>query len=279
VWLARRYVAGVRFIAATLERPAWSAGRLLAVSAAAAAVVATVLTLVGGRLRLPMAAFPNAPGISVRAASMTQDLVIAVVPGLLCGVGAALAGTVFMRTAARIYLWLSLALTTLMFSMLHEAFYPVVLGSVLTSADVLRFATFVLLSVGVWEQLRRRVRDGAATVDGQAQELALQGEVLASMRQFAAREEAFRSVVVHELATPLATLRAFAHVIDHELGRPNTDPVGVALAGIRTETRRLQDLVERMDELRRLEIADFRCVRRPVLLKPLAPLLKARCWT
>jgi signal transduction histidine kinase len=269
MWLAMRYVAGVLFIAATLDRPAWTAGRLLAVGMAVAALVAGVLTVAGDNLPLPVAALPEAPGISVRVVSPLEDLVIAVVPGALCAVGAVLAGTVFIRSASRIYLWLSLALMTLACSMLHEVLYPAVLGGVLTSADVLRFVSVVLLSAGVWEELHRRIRDGAATVDGQAQELALQGELLASMRQFAAREEAFRSVVVHELATPLATLRAFAHVVERRQDATDDENVRMALAGIQAETRRLQELVDRMEELRRLEIADFRCVRRAVLLRAL----------
>ncbi len=106
-------------------------------------------------------------------------------------------------------------------------------------------------------------------VAAQERDLRSQEELLARILEFLDREQAFRSIVVHELATPIATLRAFVHTIANHL-HPEAPPhAREALDGMRSETARLQQLVGRMDELRSLELEEFECQLRPTRLQPL----------
>ncbi len=267
-WVAARYVVGLLFIAAALGRPRLGLGWFLGAVAAALVAVDLVLLAVRDRLPSPFVNLEFSPGgVVVPVTSVPQELVIAVVPAVLFGVGAWLAGRVFARGASPLYWFLALGLTIQSFAKIHEAFYPTVLGPRVTSADLLRAVFILLLLLGAVAKVRQVVLDRGAAVEALAGDLETGQQLMARMRTFTEQEAAFRSLVVHELATPLATLRAFAHV----LGDPDRSGEAArrALEGLEAESRRLQQLIQRMDELRALELDEFAADLRPVRLRSL----------
>lgn len=271
-WATSRYVAGLLFIVAGLGWHRRSLRSYLLSAAVALATAGVTFLLFGDRLPLPLALAEfgdERGGMAVRIASLAENAAIAVLPGVLFGVGAWLGWRVFLHSASQMYLWLSVALWVQALAQAHEVLYPAVLGPVITSADLLRFLALGLLLVGALLKVRRLVLDRTAAVQAQAEDLRSQEQLLSAMRAFTEREEAFRSIVVHELSTPIATLRTFAHVLLGHRDRPASEGARAALDGIRSESGRLQELAMRMDELRHLESDDFDCALRPVRLAPL----------
>jgi len=268
-WLAARYVVGLLFIAAALGRPRMGLGWFLAAVAAVLVGVDLVLLAVRDRLPSPFVDLEFSPGgVVVPVASLPQELAIAVVPAVLFGVGAWLAGRVFARGASPLYWFLALGLTIQSFAKIHEALYPTVLGPRITSADLLRAVFILLLLLGAVAKVRQVVLDRGAAVEALAGDLEAGQQLLARMRAFTEQEAAFRSLVVHELATPLATLRAFAHVLtDPRAG--GEESRRRAREGLAAESRRLAQLIQRMDELRALEFDEFAADLRPVRLRSL----------
>jgi signal transduction histidine kinase len=270
-WLAARYLVGLLFIAAALGRPrlrlAWY---LLAVPGA---LVVVDLGLLAVRRDLPSPFveldFSGAAGVIVPIAAPAQTLFIAVVPALLFLVGAWLAAGVFARGASPMYWFLALALAAQAAGKVHETLYPSVLGPAVTSSDLLRGAFVLLLLAGALTKVRQVVVDRGQAVDALATDLRAGQHLLARMREFTDREASFRAVVVHELATPLATLRAYAHALTDDAVPPEAPTRRQAADGLRRESARLQQLVARMDELRTLELEEFAADLRPVRLRPL----------
>lgn len=269
-WLAARYIAGGLFIAASLGRPRLELRWYLALVAGLLVAVDLTIYLLRGRLPLPFADLSFTPGgVTVTISTPPQILLIAVVPGLLYAAGAWLAARTHRRGASLLYRWVALALAVQALAKVHEILYPSVLGARITTADLLRLVFFGLLLAGALLKVRQLVRDRGLAVEALAGDLRAQEELLASMHAFAEREETFRSVVVHEMATPIATLRAFAHVLTEQDGGDVATRRHVAAEGVRSESRRLAELVTRMEELRTLELEQFACELRPVRLRPL----------
>jgi signal transduction histidine kinase len=268
-WLAARYISGLLFMAAALQRPRldlrWY---LLAVVGVLVAVDAAVYAL-RDRLPQPFADLEfTAAGVAVAIATPRQTLLIAVLPGVLFGLGAWLALRSYRRGASILYWWVAIALWVQTLSKVHETAYPSVLGPSVTSADLLRLIFFLLLLTGALFKVRQVVLDRGRAVEALAADMEAHRELLTQLEAFTAREETFRSVVVHELATPLATLRAFAHVLTHPTGEHAERRRQVAAEGVQAESRRLQQLVSRMEELRSLELEQFHCDLRPIALRP-----------
>jgi len=267
-WVATRYVVGLLFIAAALGRPRMGLGWFLGAVLATLVAVDLVLLAVRDRLPSPFVELEFSPGgVVVPVTSLPQELVIAVVPAVLFGVGAWLAGRVFAHGASPLYWFLALGLTIQSFAKIHEALYPTVLGPRITSADLLRAVFILLLLLGAVTKVRQVVLDRGAAVEALAGDLETGQQLLGRMRAFTEQEAAFRSLVVHELATPLATLRAFAHVLADP--RAGEGPRQRAHEGLAAESRRLQQLIQRMDELRALELDEFAADLRPVRLRSL----------
>lgn len=266
-WLVTRYAAGVLFIFATLRRPQLRVSTYLIGIAAALTVGVAVSTLIGDRLPRPF--FIETAGHAEVAVSSMVIVAVVFIPAVLFAVGAWMAWRVYVRSAKRIYFWLSLALWVQVFSKAHELLYPTMLGSLVTSSDVLRAFMVALLLVGALLWLRGLSRGRRVAIAAQENDLRAQEELLARMLEFLDREQAFRSIVVHELATPIATLRAFVHTVANHLHPQAPSHARDALDGMQSETGRLQQLVGRMDELRWLELEEFECHLRPTKLKPL----------
>ncbi|HWB73152.1 MAG TPA: HAMP domain-containing sensor histidine kinase, partial [Egibacteraceae bacterium] len=268
-WVASRYWAGLLFICATLEWPKLRAGPFVALALGGLAVTDAALVVLADHLPLPFQVVSDGAAPALEVTQPWGHAAIQVIPGALFALGSWLAGRLYRRTVAPVYWWLSLALGVQVFTQLHEALYPAILGPVVTSADVLRFLAFVLLLVGALVEIRLLYRARSAAVRLQQEDLRTQQLLLDELHDFAEREADFRTIVNHELATPLATLRAFAHVLTASTADTAPDAVRQAVQGVAAESRRLQELVARMEELRDLEHAEFRCDLRPVRVRPL----------
>lgn len=267
--LAGSYVGGGLILAA-LARPG-----LLRRWHYPAAVVGGLGVSIGVALamgpRVPLVVSPDVPGgWAAPVALPLGGLLTAASPGLLFAAGAWLAWRMSARSGTALYSWLTLGLVAQSFSHLHAMVYRITLGPVVTSVDLLRALALVLFLAGALLRIRGVIADRRATVEAQAADLRAHRELLATVGGFAESEEVFRSVVVHELATPIATMGAFAHALDRHAGTAWPPQARAALAGIRGESQRLQKLVARMDELRRLELDDFSCDLRPTPLWPFA---------
>jgi signal transduction histidine kinase len=268
-WIASRCLAGVLFILAALSRPWMSLRALFVVVFGALAGVDAALLFLGDRLVLPFVftVDPAWPRVEVRP--FGAHAVSQAVPGVLFAVGSWLAGRLFVRSGAPVYRWISLALLIQVFAQVHEALFPAILGPVITSADALRSTAHLFLLTGALLQVLQLYRARSAAFNVQGKDLQRQEVLLEEMHRLAEREEDFRAVVTHELATPIATVEAYARVLNGCTDGEAPAILRKAVAGIGRETRRLKELVARMEELRSLELAGFVCDLRPMRIRPL----------
>jgi signal transduction histidine kinase len=265
-WLLSRYAAGLLFIAASIGRPRLRLRTyLLLTLAALAAADAATLAIGGGAAPTLQELEDMRGGVSVEPATVWDAVLITAAPGVLFAVGATLAWRVFGRTSSPLYLWLSFALWIQVLAQVHEVLYPAVLGPTITSADMFSFLVLLMLLCGAVLKVRSLWQERRAALVMQHDDLREQQQELETAQAFVEQEEAFRSLVVHELATPIATLRAYVHVLAEQAHEG--DPlVQRALGGLESESARLQALVARMEELRAIEGNDMMIVAQPVLL-------------
>lgn len=255
-WLAGRYVAGVLLLAAAIRlRPRHP--RAVVVGGIVAVVVVEVIIRVV-QPALPMPPIPL-PG---EIAEADLHTLLEAGPLLLFAVGAAVAGRNAGRTHEPLERWLALALLVGVFTQVHEALFPAALGQVITSADVLRALSAALLLVGAAEQVTRMQRQRTRALELLQTDLEANQRLLADVRAAKEREEAFSSVVTHELSSPLAAINAQVHVLA-ALADDRTRPHVTAVQG---EAERLAALVRRMDELRSLDGEEFSVLLRPVAI-------------
>ncbi len=247
-WLASRYIAGLLFVSAGLQWPRLSLR---------AYVVASLLLLAAAELAL----------FDVTAPRRALGASLEVPPLLLFALGAWLAARRAARSGAPLERWLALALLVGTFTQLQAIRQPEILGSVVTTTDVLRMISTLLLLIGAASQVRQMSRDSVGTVHLQRRDLEERDALVNALGGYVAREEAFRAVVHHELATPVATIRAYAHVL--RSAPPADDRWTNALGGIVSEAEQLHALIGRVDELRDLELGAFSCTLRPVRALPL----------
>lgn len=271
-WLVARYVTGLLFIVATLNAPQLSLRAYLLLTGVALAVTNAAVYMFRDRLPVPLlvAEVEQARGgMAVDVSSILTLIGAIAVPAALFVVGAWLAWKVYLRSASSFYVWLSLALWVQVLVHVHESLYPAILGPAITSADLLQAFVLLVLLIGAVLQVRTLFSSHSAALRGQAADLRAQRQLLNVMRDFTEREEAFRSIVIHELATPIATLRGFSRLLSSPAGTFSEEAREEALRGVASESNRLQMLVERMEELRSLELDRFRCDLRSMLLYPL----------
>lgn len=264
-WLAARYLAGLFFIAVALRRPGLSVRRWLAVIAGTILAAFVLCQIAAPWLPRPLLLTDD--GLVVVNNSGSATIAISVVPTVLSAVGAVFAWRLFRSRGEPVYWWLSLALSTEALSKLHEILYGALFGPILTTADVLLVGMLLLLLAAALHSVRALTRGRAEALKAQSRDLRTQSQMLAAMARFTEREELFRSIVIHELGTPLAAIRAYAHV----LSNPQTtrEQRSVAAGGITAEAGRLTELAERLDGLRSLEDGDISVALRPVRLSPL----------
>lgn len=263
-WLVSRYLAGFLFIAASLGRPRLS---LRAFVAAIAAVVVTTVLLCGLLVDvLPAPVAQTVDGLALITFSQLEHALISGVPAVLFGAGAVVAWRVHRRQTQPMYGWLAVALVVQSLSKVHDSLYTTTFGPVITSGDALRVVMLALLLAGAVSAVHKVARDRVAALEAQQADIAAIEDVHTALARFAEQEQVFRSVVVHELATPIAAVRAFAHVLASPAAR--TDPAE-ARDGIVDASRRLQELVDRMEELRAIEDGEFAVDLRPTSVVPL----------
>lgn len=263
-WLSARYLAGLFFIMAAVGRPKLGIWPFVAVIVGTMSVTA----LVCGALRvvLPTPVTESVQGLAVVTFSSMEHALISLFPAALFAVGAVLAWRVHRRQRQHIYAWLAFALAVQTLSKIHEAAYTTTFGPSITSADVLRVAMLVLLLAGAAMTVREVAADRQAAVEAQQRDLVALETMYGALARFADAERVFRGVVVHDLATPVAAIRAFAHVLVNAEGGAER---AAAAEGITQASRRLQELIDRTDELRDIEKDDFSVDIRPVAVRPI----------
>lgn len=269
-WLASRYLAGLLFVSAGLEWPRLSLRSFVLVGLAALAVVDGILVT---------ADLPTRLGVTAGAENgMNSSWLIGleIPPLLLFALGAWLAARLAVRSGAPLERWLALSLLVGVFTQIQAIRQPELLNSIVTTTDLLRLLSTVLLLAGAALQVHQLSRDRAAVLRLQREDLQERDDMVNTLSSYVAREEAFRSVVTHELSTPVATIQAYAHVLRRSAV---DDRWHAALAGLVKEAEQLHALIGRVDEMRELEGDDFSCVLRPVralpLLRDLARFAKA----
>lgn len=270
-WVASRFVAGGLMLAAGSGRPRQGVVRTLLLAFGALLLVDTVLLAAGERLPV-LVALDEATG-AVEVLSWAVLVPIMLVPAALFGSGAWLAARLHRRGTAPLYAWLSVAMTLQVFAQLHGLLAPGFLGPVITTMDLFRTSSWVLLAGGAVAQLRHLYVARSRTAERQAEDLIGQQRLLARQQRLAEREHDFQAVVSHEMATPIAALRAFVHV----LYSPKADESQRARAreGLRAEASRLAELVDRIDELRDLDVTTPSIDLRPVAVRPLLEEVRA----
>lgn len=263
-WLAARYVAGLLFVLAAVprSRSRASAGTVVLAALAVIAVIELAVAAAGDSLPVPPP-LSRPPVIDLDAGHVLVELV----PLVLFGLGALLAGRSYGRSGAPLERWLALALLTGVFTQVHEALFPAALGRVVTSADVLRAGSTTLLAAGAVGQVRRLVADRGRALSLLQADLGRSQDLVAALHAAADREEAFRSIVAHELASPVAAIGAYAHLLESTDGPRG--PEIRAVQAVRGEAERLGALVRRLDELRQLDDPGFVVELRPVAVRPL----------
>ncbi|MDP8928398.1 MAG: ATP-binding protein [Actinomycetota bacterium] len=266
-WVGARWVISALFVCVGLERPRMGLIRYLGLGLGLLAVVEGALAPTASQLPTAVHIVGGPSRQAVVIAEPVLHIILQMAPAALFTLGAWLAGRLYLRNIAREYIWLSLALIVQVFAQIHEILYPAFLGPIMTTADPLRFLSFLLLIGGAFIQLRRVYRSRSTALRAQQRDLRSQQALLEDLRTFAEHEHDFRNIVSHELATPIATIRAYSHVL--ETSAVADKRVRQAIMGIKAEASRLMELVGRMEELRDLELSEFRCQLRPVRIRPL----------
>jgi signal transduction histidine kinase len=254
-WLASRYVAGALFVCAGVQWPRARMRVYVTVALAAFILLGTALS----------ASLPPVDDTADGAAMWLISLELP--PLVLFAFGAWLAARHAAADGSALERWLALSLLVGAFTQLQAIRQPEVLGPLVTGTDLLRMISTALLLVGAMAQVRQMSRDRVSVMRMQRHELDQRDVMVRELARYVSREETFRAVVHHELATPVATIRAYAHVLDHA-GADDARRRD-ALVGLLAETSRLHELIGRIDELRALESADLRCNLRPVRALPL----------
>jgi len=266
-WVAARHLAGAWFLAAALGRPRLGLKLTLSWALLSLFVVESLLVLIGDRLPVPVVI--DATGTAVEVVEPVAHVALQLVPGMLFALGAWLAARLHRTTGSAVSRWLALALSVQVFAQLHEILYPAMLGPLITSADLLRLVAFLLLLVGSLAQVRNLYRARSSTVRLQQRDLDHHADLVARLSRAQEQEEVFRSIVTHELATPIATIRNYADLIAAQLPAGRSAAVDQAVASMRREADALLELVGRIDELRWSDHEGFSCQLRPLRILPL----------
>jgi signal transduction histidine kinase len=260
-WLASRYLAGLLFVSAGLEWPRLGLRSFVLVGLGALAVIDGILITADLPTRLGLTAGEVDTGMD-----LSWLVSLEIPPLLLFALGAWLAARLAVRSGAPLERWLALSLLVGVFTQIQAIRQPELLDSTVTTTDLLRTLSTVSLLVGAALQVHQLSRNRAAVLRLQRKDLQERDDMVNTLSSYVAREEAFRSVVSHELATPVATIQAYAHV----LRRSRDDQRWrAALDGLVNEAEQLQALIGRVDEMRELEGGDFSCTLRPVRALPL----------
>lgn len=257
-WLAGRYVAGLLLLAAALRTRPAPAGVTVVAGLMAVVAIEAVITVVA----------PTAPLSAVDPTAVAPFGVAWLLeagPLVMFAAGGFAAGRYAQQSGEPLEFWLSLALLVGAFTQVHQAAFPAALGATVTSTDLLRAASAVLLLGGVVRQVVQLKTQRDQAVRLLQRDLESSRHALEELRAAREREAAFMSVVGHELASPIAVINAQTHVM-RQVGPPE---LADGIEAIAVEADRLGGLVHRMDELRSMDDVTFEVVLRPVAIVPL----------
>src|SRR5919197_3797621 len=141
--------------------------------------------------------------------------------------------------------WLVVGMVLLAGSQLHNMFWPSVYSPVLTTADLLRLAFAVVVTIGGIVELRGIAARRAAL-------LAAEQEQSRRLAELGVLKANFTAMVAHELSSPLAAIRRVADLLDNGLLDQRQ-----ALDTIRSEMGMLATLVDDVQTAGAVERADF----------------------
>lgn len=232
------------------------AGRVVFVGASAAGIGDRVMSPVSGG---------NAPdpGVLVQAAAteaiLTGDL-LRPAPPALAAAPCALVALASARLRRRLRLWALPGAFAVALLPLPLAYVSVVLAGV--ELPALAMTAACLLVMGALEVgATVRLRQEAATARRRIEELEAIGEAIQDERR---SEAEARSVVAHELKTPLTSVRGLAQLLS---GFDLSETERRRVAGmVVTETSRLATMVDALLDLERLKLRDFQKLARVVSL-------------
>lgn len=265
-WIVSRFVGGSLLLAAGFHRPRLGPWRTILVAFGALAALDLAVVAAGDRLPVPVALSPATHGVEVVSWSILTPLML--IPAVLFAVGSAAAARLHRRgDGPPLLAWLSAAMLMQAMAQVHGLLSPAFLGPVVTTMDLFRTGSWLLLAGGAVAQLRHLYRSRSHTAARQAEDLRDQAVLLARQQRLVEREADFRAIVAHELATPIAAIQTFAHVLGSSAAADAQRRA--ALADLRAETAQLARLVDRVEELRDLEVAELTCALRPVAIRPL----------
>lgn len=266
-WAASRFVAGGLMVAAGFQRPRGGLVRTLVGAFAVLTFVEALIVVAGTRLPVLVSLVGHGTASRTVVHDPTLLAVLLLVPASMFGVGAWLAARLHARSGIPLYAWLSVAMSVQVLAQVHGLLAPSFLGPRVTTMDLFRGSAWLLLAGGAVAQLRHLYLARSRTAQQQAEDLEMQSALLSRQQRLAEREEDFRAVVSHEMATPVASLRAFTHV----LGSPGAseEQRRAALGGLRSEAQRLGELIERVEELRDVDGTRPLCQLRAVAVRPL----------
>lgn len=258
-WIAARYVAGILFVLAGMEWPRWSTARMVGTALVGYVIIEVIVVTAG----LPEMVTIDEAGF--QRPTLAQ-VMLELVPMTLFAFGAVLASRLHRRDQQPLEHWLAAALLVGVFTQIHEAAFPAGLGPVISSADLLRALSTVLLLVGAIQQVVQLRTDRTRALELSQADLRELREVSNRLQDYVAQEASFRSVVTHELATPVATISAYAHVLGAATAPDIRDQAARTIA---SEARRLRALMNRMDELSDVDTDALAVEMRPVTIRPL----------
>ena len=275
-WIAARYVVIAFFVLAGLERPRALLGSYLVLGLGVLAVVELLVLASGGLVTtLQPSAHLESTVVVLRPAIHVG---LQAPPVILFAVGAWLAARLYLRGRSPEFAWLSSALAVQVVAQVHEILFPAFLGPILRSPDVLRFISFALLSGAAFVQMFRISRS-------------LSHDPPAAARSAVPASDQRAAACLRGAGGGLSSRRdprACDSDRDDPHVRPRRPPARAsarrpraakcALEGITSEANSLQQLARRMEELRRLEVAEFACDLRPVpiqrVLEDLTPFVQ-----
>jgi signal transduction histidine kinase len=153
--------------------------------------------------------------------------------------------------------WLVSGLVIAAFSHLHYMLFPVVLGERISTGDVLRLLFSAVLLVGVaWEVRRVIVSEQQRSVELAALYATEKTRVTELEELERAKAELF-SVLTHELAHPVATIRGFVMGLQSRWKHLDDPTRQRALERMDHESKRLRDLAEEVVSVSQLDATGF----------------------
>lgn len=157
----------------------------------------------------------------------------------------------------RWYWLLAPALLLGAFGQLHYMFYPTALGGSITTGDVLRVGFSLLLLIQSGWQLRDVFARERQRADALAGAYGVERTRVEQLEEMERAKAEMSSVLAHELAHPVATLRGFVLTLADRPDDIDPKTFRRIIDRMEVETRRLRDLAEEVVAVAHLERDEF----------------------